>query len=285
MTHSYRLGAYKLLSDIELPELMPWEENVEPADILQFRLGQANPANSSRRYVIPGPRRVVIEDGARVTVENAAAADLADTRALLMGPVQAILWHQRGLLPLHASAVNVKGSAIAIAGPSGAGKSTLAAAFAMTGHAVLADDICIVDPKNMAVLTGQRRLRLWRSALDHFGIPAAGLPRAMSRTEKFILSTDGVPVPGRQRLAHILLPVRGGSSSGAQRLYGSDATFALTRVVHMLPVAHELGLGAAVFNALTQLQKNDVAVWRVFLADDLRQVEDAVTALLVKLDG
>src|ERR1700678_3654543 len=105
MSHTYRLGSSKLLSDIELPELTPWEDDFQATDIIQFRLGRAEVTGSGQRYVIQGPRRVVIEDGVRVTVELANDDDMADVRALLMGPVQAILWHQRGLLPLHASAV------------------------------------------------------------------------------------------------------------------------------------------------------------------------------------
>lgn len=286
MSHSYRLGSCKLLSDIELPELMPWEETGEPADVLQFRLGSPNSPGGNLRYVIAGPRRVVIEDGARVTVEDFADDDLADTRALLMGPVQAILWHQRGLLPLHASAVNVNGLAIAIAGSSGAGKSTLAAAFAVAGHTVLADDICIVDPQNTTVLTGQSRLRLWKAALDHFGVSANGLPRAMSRSEKFVLSMANPHIPERQPLAHVIFPVRGEDHAARiERLTGSDAILALTQVVHMLPVAHETGLGASVFQALTRLQKDGVAIWRFLLPNKLDLLEDAAATLLAQLNG
>src|SRR6185437_8241442 len=102
-----------------------------------------------------------------------------------MGPVQAILWHQRGLLPLHASAISVNGKAVALAGPSGVGKSTLAAAL-VGNHAVLADDICIIDPSDRpTMLPSTPRLRLWREALDHFHIPVTSLPRALSRREKY----------------------------------------------------------------------------------------------------
>lgn len=135
MTYSYRLASCKLWSDFDLPELMPWEGDAEGADVLHFILGQVTSATDQPRYVIPGPPKVVIDNGMRVTIEP-SSDNPVDIRALLMGPVQAILWHQRGLLPLHASAVSVNGKAIALAGPSGAGKSTLAAALAASGHAV-----------------------------------------------------------------------------------------------------------------------------------------------------
>jgi hypothetical protein len=285
MSHTYRLGSSKLLSDIELPELTPWVDDFRATDIIQFRLGRAEVTGSGQRYVIQGPRRVVIEDGVRVTVELANDDDMADVRALLMGPVQAILWHQRGLLPLHASAVSANGSAIAIAGPSGTGKSTLAAQLSALGCPALADDICIVDPSSSTVLMGQRRLRLWRNALDHLGIPVAGLPRAMSRTEKFVLIREAQLIPERQPLAHIVLPVRTRERSvQVHQLHGADATLAVTNVVHMLPVAHELNLGAAVFQALILLQTRGVRVWRAFVPDDLATIKDAASELLAKLN-
>jgi hypothetical protein len=200
MTHTYRLSAHKLLSDIELPELMPWDGGCEsPAELL-FRLGNV-PARLEKpdheaggfatqgrdRYLLAEDDRILIENGSEVTIEPAPGTDLTEARALVMGPVQAVLWHQRGLLPLHASVVGGGGRAVALAGPSGIGKSTLAAALSRKGFSVLADDICIVDTANGAeILPSTPRLRLWRDALDHFGISVNGLPRALSRREKYL---------------------------------------------------------------------------------------------------
>ena len=92
-----------------------------------------------------------------------------------MGYVQAVLWHQRGLLPLHASVDRVNGRDLAIAGPSGVGISTIAATLALRGHDVTAEDICIIDAANgIQVLQSTSRLRLWRDALEHFGIAWMG---------------------------------------------------------------------------------------------------------------
>src|SRR5579862_1482648 len=221
MSHAYLLSALKLVSDIELPELMPWAGPQEaPADLV-FRLG-AVPAGldspdhmthgfqtkGSRQYltVWPDEARVLVEDGNAVTLEPLAGVDLTEARAILMAPVQAVLWHQRGLLPLHASVVAVGGRAVALAGPSGAGKSTLAAVLAARGHDVLADDICILDTANGAeILPSTSRLRLWRDALDHLGIACAGLPRALSRREKYLVDGGKWAGPERHQLAAIVL--------------------------------------------------------------------------------
>ena len=286
MSHTYRLGGHKLVSDIELPELMPWDGQDEAGDVLRFIIGLDDaPVTGQPRYVVPGPDRITIEGGSRVILDSIQDRDMADVRAMLMGPIQAILWHQRGQLPLHASAVGLNGKVVAIAGQSGAGQSTLAAALASKGCPVLADDIAIIDPKSCELLAGQRRLRLWNSALDQLGIAQAGLVRAMSRSEKYIFEAERKPAPERMRVGHIVLPARRGNSDiGFERLKGTDATFALLDVVHMLSAAHELGLGQAVFSALTGLQARGARVWRLHLADDLTRIDDVASALIAQLD-
>ena len=286
MSHAYRLGGHKLVSDVELPELSPWIERGETVEELRFMIGESGAAEAGPlRYVVPGPDRITIEAGSRVILGPVDDRDLADTRALLMGPVQAILWHQRGLLPLHASAVCVKDKAVAIAGPSGAGKSTLAAALASLGCPVLADDISIIDPKSCEVLAGQRRLRLWRNALEQLGAPSDGLARAMSRSEKYIFEAERKAAPDRLKLGHVVLPLRRGAGDiELQRLKGSDATFALLEAVHMLSAAHELGLDAAVFSGLTRLHAGGIGIWRLHLPDDLGRIEDVASALVAQLD-
>lgn len=285
MSHIYRLGGHKLVSDIELPELMPWDGQVETGEVLRFTIGDGGaPANGQPRYVVPGPDRITIEGGARVILDSTDTRDIADTRALLMGPIQAVLWHQRGLLPLHASAISMTGKAVAIAGQSGTGKSTLAAALASRGCPVLADDISIIDPKSCEILTGQRRLRLWNSALEQLGVPLDGLPRAMSRSEKYIFEAERTPIPERVQLTHVVLPLQHGNDDiRLEALKGADATLALLDVVHMLSAAHELGFAEAVFSALTGLQARGTRIWRLHRPDDLRKIHDVASALIAQL--
>src|SRR2546426_3788363 len=149
MSHAHRLSALRLDSDFDLPALMPWDGPADaPADVI-IRLGKVPPRLDAPDHVaavfqtkgrseyllaLPGTGRILVGDGSRVTVEPESGADPTDTRAILTGPIQAVLWHQRGLLPLHASGIVVSGRAAALAGPPAAGKSTLAAALSAEGH-------------------------------------------------------------------------------------------------------------------------------------------------------
>ena len=241
------------------------------------------------RYLtlFPDNARVLVENGCMVTVEPSPGADLTDARSILMAPVQAVLWHQRGLLPLHASVVGVNGRAVALAGPSGAGKSTLAAVLAMMGHEVLADDICIIDATNGAdVLSGTCRLRLWRDALDHLGIAIDGLPRALSRSEKYLIESGGGDAPDRQPLAAVVLLVRQpGDAVTLERLRGARSIIALQEMVHMRDAARALGLGPEIFKALTRLTTLGVTAWRLAMPDDRHYLDEAAAKVLSVVPG
>jgi hypothetical protein len=67
----------------------------------------------------------------------------------------------RGDVPVHASAVEIEGSALLFAAPSRYGKTTLAAGFLAAGHRVLAEDMsCMRTHPVPAVIPGPALLRL-----------------------------------------------------------------------------------------------------------------------------
>jgi hypothetical protein len=292
MSHAYRLSNLKVLSDIELPELMPWTGASDMSDEVFFRVGEIPAGQSSAGPAAGGSElpdghrclltlgdkgKVLVENGREVIIEPAEGADPTDTRAVIMGPIQAVMWHQRGLVPLHASAISMNGRAVALAGPSGVGKSTLAAAFSTRGYAVLSDDICIVDTRNGAtVLPSTPRLRLWRQALDHFGFPPDGLPRALSRSEKYLIEGNWAGAEQQQLAAVILLSRGAYREVTIRRVRGRSAFSSLQDVVHMFGIARSLGFDAAIFTALGQMFDAGATVWELSVPEDLAYLEQAV---------
>ncbi len=111
---------------------------------------------------------------------------LNEVTALLLGPVLGFAMRLRGILCLHACVLEVGSHAIAIVGETGAGKSTTAAALASRGHAILSDDIAVLDDRSThwLVQSGYPRLRLWPETLRALYGSEDGLTRVFSFTEK-----------------------------------------------------------------------------------------------------
>ena len=175
LMHRYQLFGLRVASDLALPEALDDDSGVEPD--LAVRLEAINwpPTASGISAVagglmltVPDLARYWIRDGREIIVDAVPGVPDKNVRLYLLGSAMGAVLHQRGLLPLHANAVEIDGRAIAFVGESGAGKSTLAGWFHDQGHRVLSDDVCVVhgiEAGRPLVHPAVRRLRLCRDAL------------------------------------------------------------------------------------------------------------------------
>ncbi len=106
--------------------------------------------------------------------------------ALLLGQVLGCALRLQGNLCLHACVLKMGEQAIAIVGESGAGKSTTAAALAKLGHAILSDDIAVLNECDQHWLAqpGYPRLRLWPKSIQALYGQEDNLARILSFSEK-----------------------------------------------------------------------------------------------------
>jgi hypothetical protein len=303
MTQAYWLAGLKLESDFPLPALAPWDGPEDAASDIAIRRGEVGPRLDHPDHVapifqtrgrseyllnLPGTGRILVRNGNEVTVDPDTDADARTTGAILTGTIQAVLWHQRGLLPLHASVVVVGGRAVALCGPSACGKSTLAAMLSAQGCAVIADDLCLVDAGAdgaVWVLPGHTRLRLWRDALDRLGMTPSGLTRALTGREAFFLDC-GPPVP-RARFAPgavVILSPPAGRPVELERVRGARAVGALYRMVHTRRPAGALARGPDIFAAVTRLASSGATVWTLRVRDDPACLGQAAAKLLTGLE-
>ena len=156
---------------------------------------ELNPGGGSRNrlkavpfFACPGGCGYAVLEGRRIIVDPADGADPRNVRLYLLGSAMGLLLHQRGVLPLHANAVEIDGQAFAFMGPSGAGKSTLAAWFHDQGLRVVADDVCAVHFDAQLrpwVSQGLPRLRLWKSALEATGRSDGHFQRSYAGDEQW----------------------------------------------------------------------------------------------------
>lgn len=152
--------------------------------------------------------RFLIRNGAEILVDPAPGASDRNIRLYLLGSAFGALLHQRGLMPLHANAIEMDGRVIAFCGHSGAGKSTLAAWFHDRGYRIFADDVCVIGEDESGVplaYPGLPRLRLWREALEASGRAADHYDRSFDEMDKYDVPTDDAPAPEPMKLAAIYL--------------------------------------------------------------------------------
>jgi hypothetical protein len=234
-THIYRLFGLNLRSEIGLAGLAPSVES-GAADV-EIGLGKIPSAESPPGYsatpegtllTITKVGRYLIRDGREIVIEPAAGASERNLRLFLLGSAVGALLHQRGLLPLHANAIDVGGRAVAFSGHSGAGKSTIAAWFHDRGHPILADDVCVIgfDEAGRALAyPGIPRLRLWREALEASGRDAGAYDRSFDDTEKYDVPTNSEaglkPLP--LAAIYLLRKAEDGLDSSIERLTGVEA--------------------------------------------------------------
>ena len=197
----YSIFGLRIRSEVPLGEYFPQLPQDVPPDV-EIREDRIDAAEVERAgysqveggtlLTVPRVGRFLIRDGREITVDPAPESSPRNLRVFLLGSAFGALLHQRGLLPLHANAVEVDGNAVAFCGHSGAGKSTIAAWFMDRGHRVLADDVCVIafDPGGQALAyPGIPRLRLWREALEASGRTAVGYERSFEGADKYDVPT------------------------------------------------------------------------------------------------
>ncbi|MGV3513213.1 MAG: hypothetical protein ACO1OX_14525 [Novosphingobium sp.] len=109
-------------------------------------------------------------DGAAANEQALAGTDF---ELFLWGTVFGAIAWLNGLVPLHASAVDVGGRVVAFTADSGGGKSTLAASLAGLGLPHVCDDTLVVSLANgVLAMPDAKPLKLWDDALTLTGLSA-----------------------------------------------------------------------------------------------------------------
>lgn len=156
------------------------------------------------RLAVPGVANYRVEQGRTIWIEPHAGASPEEIRLFLLGSTMGALLYQRGLFPLHGSAVETKWGAMVFVGAQGAGKSTLAAHFHRRGYRLLSDDVCAVAASGdgFQILPALAQVRLCADAYERLGTPAG----ARFDVDKYVvpMGEGYCPDPVPLRAVHVL---------------------------------------------------------------------------------
>jgi hypothetical protein len=183
--YDYCVFGLDVRSELQCPELLPASFSVPDVDIT-FGAVPDTLDNSvfirphfelSKRSVllrVPEVGRFLIEQGCRIRIQPETGVEQRTIRLFLLGSCLGAVLHQRGITPLHGSAISQAGCAVLICGQSGAGKSTTAAALASRGYSILTDDVSAltIQDQNVVLSPGYPQLKLWRNSMEHFQLPS-----------------------------------------------------------------------------------------------------------------
>ena len=184
-----------------------WVGNIVglPAQVLSQRSeppGAADPSFTLTQHGELEGFQLSYSDGTRFVVDAAAGRvwgtcqpplTAEDMATYFLGPVLGFVLRRRNITCLHASGVELHGRAVCFCGDAGYGKSTTAAALALRGFPVLAEDIVALEESGgeFLAIPGYPRICLWPESVRMLLGRDDALPQLTPMWEKRYLELDG----------------------------------------------------------------------------------------------
>ena len=243
-SYAYMLCGLRTRSDIPLTNMATSLHNMETVDVrISVVLGpspiEKNGGGSIREHAgeysiirIEGIADFEIRGGRQIRVWPAGGATHKEIEIFLFGPVWATLCYQRGLFPLHASAILADGCITAFAGSSGVGKSTAAAMMSALDYELFADDILTIDFDQNSIPGAWpylRRLKLRGDSITELALTSAATVSERLDKEKYFVHPKCVADDRWCRLGRLYLleidPIN--SRNSIDRIVGAEAVRAL----------------------------------------------------------
>lgn len=203
--HAYHCFGLNIQSDFAFPEMSPGPRVANPDLRVRLRPITHKPQSDLRSTYTysaneqflhwPGVGGYLIRGNNTIDVSPAAGASDGLVRLPLLGPVMALLLHQRDRLVLHASAVRIGGQLAVFVGDKGAGKSTTTAMAIERGHGLFTDDllpIAIRDTGDPIGFPGYPSVKLMEDCSGLFALNGAtDLPSPTTEFPKRIRRISG----------------------------------------------------------------------------------------------
>jgi hypothetical protein len=222
-----------------------------------------------------------IRSGREITISRTRNVADTDVCLFLVGSAWGVLCHQRGLVPLHCSAIEFQNHAVAFTGPSGAGKSTLAAGLSKRGYRHLCDDVCVIDlaSERTIVLPMPKGLKLRRDATEALEFERGPVVSTDERLDKYYVSIPEYDGRGPLELSALsVLTDHADNAPGLTRLKGSEHFREVFASIYRYEWLTLIRDRVEVFQMIAELARR-LSVFRFSRPRDLTGFENSLTVL------
>ncbi|NTW32401.1 MAG: serine kinase [Bacteroidetes bacterium] len=265
-----------IASEIEFPELLPMEFDLPDVEFVLGKMPEIKEdisvsTKNFSYYITDNELLFKVYDiagyyaanGNKIIIEPFTnVQDMRSIRLYVLATAIAAILLQRGLLPLHASAIIKNDELVFITGDSQAGKSTTLAGLLKNGNTVFSDDVVVIkknENSKITVSASYPMMKLWDDTLDK-------LNDALFRDRSFRVKHDidkygiffhdnfntnsysvsKVFILRKQEIPQIV----------SRKLKGTEAFDALTKQVYRPMLIHNNSLRALCFTLLTDIVQN-----------------------------
>jgi energy-coupling factor transporter ATP-binding protein EcfA2 len=198
-----------------------------------------------------------VKNGNIVIIDANEGVSEDEIRLFLLGSVLGAILYQRGLTPLHGSAVDIENKALLIIGNSAAGKSTLAAVLNKTGFPLISDDLSAItknETGRCVAIPGLPYIKLWKDSAELLFINPS-FKRVRPQIKKFIIPSElgKIPVYDIQKI--IWLTTKNSNGIQIHKIAGAQKLKVIRDHLFRDQLMKGLGLVENHFSLLTELAK------------------------------
>lgn len=183
--YSYRIFGLNVESELKLQELMISDGKAD----VNIRLGKVpsrlksyteisqvyQVSKTELLFTVQGVAKYYVHNGTEIIIEPFEDAKISSIKLFLLGTSFGVLLMQRGVIPLHGSAVEIDGKCVLFIGDSGAGKSTITASLLERGYKIISDDVIAVrkNDKTYLAYPSYPQQKLSNISLNYLGKKAS----------------------------------------------------------------------------------------------------------------
>lgn len=227
----YKVYGMNVASELPFPQLVVSEDTSRYDAIIEVTTfsdeiqsvwpGKKYEFGQSYSWLSNTTCQIQVYEGNRIAYALTGNGNPEWLQTYILGYGMSMLALQRGMLPIHCSAVADERGAVLIAGESGAGKSTATTAFLKNGYALMADDMAWVDG-SMAYPAFPYQ-KLCRDVVEREGYNPEELIYIDEQKDKFLARYQGeFRTEGRPTKGFVLLYLTREETVTTQELTGFD---------------------------------------------------------------